>query len=85
MLTRSIYALRRSGIPLSMPAHAVFLTEDSWERSRENHGRGGATARSRSRRVELFHSMSVKNGSSLAEHLHYAPFAANEVMTHQGP
>src|SRR5262249_57315136 len=40
------YALKRAGIPLSIPAHALFLTEETPER------RAGKEARDRVRRVD---------------------------------
>ncbi len=82
--TRVYFALKRAGIPLSMPAHAVFLTEESSERAaqkrREDH-----TRRLRAiERVEILKPLPQEDREVLAESLHYAPFAAGEVLTRQG-
>jgi small-conductance mechanosensitive channel/CRP-like cAMP-binding protein len=82
--TRIYFALRRANIPLSMPAHAVFLTEDSTERK---EGKTQAETGRRLRaidQVELFRGLSEEEHAHLADHLHHAPFAAGEVMTRQG-
>jgi small-conductance mechanosensitive channel/CRP-like cAMP-binding protein len=82
--TRLYFALKRAGIPLSMPAHAVFLTEDNPERKQEK------TREDRERRlralshVDLFESLSSQDRTKLAEGLRYAPFTAGEAMTRQG-
>jgi small-conductance mechanosensitive channel/CRP-like cAMP-binding protein len=82
--TRIYFALRRAEIPLSMPAHAVFLTEDSVER-RDLKTQAEIDRRLRAlERVELFAGLSPEEQTKLAEHLHYAPFAAGETMTRQG-
>jgi small-conductance mechanosensitive channel/CRP-like cAMP-binding protein len=82
--TRIYFALRRAEIPLSMPAHAVFMTEDSTER-RGLKGQAEAARRLRALdRVELFTALSPDERTQLAEHLHYAPFTAGETMTRQG-
>jgi small-conductance mechanosensitive channel/CRP-like cAMP-binding protein len=82
--TRIYFALRRANIPLSMPAQAVFLTQDSTERKEE---KSQAETRRRLQaidQVELFRGLSKKEHAHLAEHLHHAPFAQGEVMTRQG-
>lgn len=82
--TRVYFALRRADIPLSMPAHAVFLTEESLERKREK------LASERQQRLKalacigLFDSLPEEDRLRLAEGLRYAPFAAGEVITRQG-
>jgi small-conductance mechanosensitive channel/CRP-like cAMP-binding protein len=81
---RIYFALRRAGIPLSIPAHAVFLTEDSAERRQEKTRadlgrRLGALAK-----VELFSELSEAERLHLADHLRYSPFAPGETMTRQG-
>jgi CRP-like cAMP-binding protein len=82
--TRVYFALRRAGIPLSMPAHAVFLTEDSTAR-KQDKSRAESDRRLRALRgVELFANLSDDERAHLAEHLSYAPFAQGETMTRQG-
>jgi small-conductance mechanosensitive channel/CRP-like cAMP-binding protein len=82
--TRVYFALRRAGIPLSLPAHAVFLTEESVERREgktraEHERRIGAL-----RQVDLFTKLSEEELSEMADHLRYAPFAPKEMMTRKG-
>jgi small-conductance mechanosensitive channel/CRP-like cAMP-binding protein len=82
--TRLYFALRRAGVPLSMPAHAVFLTEDSTAR-KQDKSRAESDRRLRAlHTVELFADLSEDERAHLAEHLRYAPFAQGETMTRQG-
>lgn len=84
VLTRIFYALKRADIPLSMPAHSVFVTEESQER--KAHKR----AREQERRVEalanidLFRALSDEERGELARGLTHAPFARGEVLTRAG-
>jgi small-conductance mechanosensitive channel/CRP-like cAMP-binding protein len=82
--TRIFFALRRARIQLSMPAHAVFLTEDT-EARKTAKGRVDQERRLAAlSRVVLFSGLSKDEYEHLAEHLTYAPFAAGETMTRQG-
>jgi len=82
--TRIFFALKRCGVPLSMPAHAIFLTEENHERKAEK------TRIDMSRRVhaleavDLFDDLDDATRTRLAESLHYAPFTRGEAMTRQG-
>lgn len=82
--TRIWFALKRAGIPLSIPAHAIFMTEDNETRKAEK------TRADRDRRlralsqVDLFAPLSDAEREQLAEGLRYAPFTRGEVMTRQG-
>ncbi|HEX4352761.1 MAG TPA: mechanosensitive ion channel family protein, partial [Polyangiales bacterium] len=82
--TRIYYALRRADIPLSMPATAVFVTQDSPERQKsqldEDRGRR-AFALSR---IGLFRDLSDAERAELAAGLTYAPFGRGEVLTRAG-
>ena len=80
---RIFYALKRAGVPLSIPAHALFVTEE--HAHREHHqereiARRVATLSD----VELFHTMTPEELRKLAERLTVAPFATGESMTRQG-
>lgn len=82
--TRIYFALKRAGIPLSIPAHAVFLTEESSERrarkdEQEHRRRLDALAK-----VELFRTLSQEDREKLADSLRYAPFTKGEALTRQG-
>lgn len=82
--TRIYFALQRARIPLSMPAHAVFMTEDSSSRreqkARADHDRrlGALSA------VDLFKTLSHEEREHLADRLMYAPFTRGEIVTKQG-
>lgn len=82
--TRIFFALRRAKIPLSIPAHALFVTEDT-EARKVAKGRVDMERRLEAlSRVALFSKLSEDELRHLAEHLTYAPFAAGETMTRQG-
>ncbi len=82
--TRIYFALQRSGYPLSLPAHAVFLTKETSKRKTEK------TLGEKQKRVEmleripLFRKLAKDELEVLAESLRYAPFAPGEIMTRQG-
>jgi small-conductance mechanosensitive channel/CRP-like cAMP-binding protein len=82
--TRICVALRRARIPLAIPAHAVFLTEESEDRktakSRQEHVRRTEALR----KVELFASLTDADRDELAQGLRHAPFTRGEVLTRQG-
>jgi small-conductance mechanosensitive channel/CRP-like cAMP-binding protein len=80
--TRIYAALKRADIPLARPSSTVFFTPDDDPRERE--------ARHRERRraalkgLELFKPLTPDELETLVDHLSFAPFAAGEVVTHQG-
>lgn len=82
--TRIYFALRRAGIPLSIPAHAIFMTEDTAERKHEKSEAEVQRRLEALTRVHLFDMLSDEERQGLATHLRHAPFAAGEVMTRQG-
>jgi small-conductance mechanosensitive channel/CRP-like cAMP-binding protein len=82
--TRVFAALRRADIPLSIPAHAVFLTEESAERKVEKTQRELSRRRAALETVDLLRPLPEEDRRTLAEELHYAPFGAGEVLTRQG-
>lgn len=82
--TRVYYALRRAGIPLSIPAHSLFVTEEDQsrvdrKRMQEIDRRVAALTN-----VELFHSLTDEESRALAARLRVAPFVRGEAMTRQG-
>jgi small-conductance mechanosensitive channel/CRP-like cAMP-binding protein len=82
--TRIYFALRRASMPLSMPAHAVFLTEDSDER-KERKGRADHDKRvSALGHVPLFAKLAEDERNLLVDQMKPAPFVAGEVITRQG-
>jgi small-conductance mechanosensitive channel/CRP-like cAMP-binding protein len=82
--TRIYFALKRASIPLSMPAHAVFLTEESKEREANKAGEEQKRRLRALGRVEFFDQLSEVDRARLAAGLRDAPFASGEVMTRQG-
>jgi small-conductance mechanosensitive channel/CRP-like cAMP-binding protein len=82
--TRIYYALRRAGIALSMPAQAVFLTQESADRKRAKSREDEERRIDALRHVGIFAALAADEISLLAKHLNRAPFAPNEVMTRQG-
>lgn len=82
--TRIWYALRRAGIPMSIPAQAVFLTTESDAREErkaveERDQRQAALAS-----VDLFRALPEAVRDALAQQLVFAPFGAGEAVTHEG-
>jgi small-conductance mechanosensitive channel/CRP-like cAMP-binding protein len=82
--TRIYFALKRASIPLSIPAHAVFLTEESKEREELKAGKEQQRRMRALRKVEFFEQLAGADQARLAAGLRYAPFASGEVMTRQG-
>jgi CRP-like cAMP-binding protein len=82
--TRIYYALTRAGIPLAIPAHTVFMTEDSVERRERKRELDLGRRQSALARITLFADLSAQELHELAEALHYAPFAPGEVLTREG-
>jgi small-conductance mechanosensitive channel len=80
--TRIYTALRRAGIPLARPTQTLFLSRDEpeSERKKRHHERGLAALGG----VELFHSLTDEERTSLVEHLEQVPYAAGETVTRQG-
>jgi CRP-like cAMP-binding protein len=82
--SRLYFALRRAGIPLSIPAQALFVTEeDEGRRTRKQTEEVGRRAETLGR-VELFRTLTDEERRTLAEHLTVAPFVRGEAMTRQG-
>jgi small-conductance mechanosensitive channel len=82
--TRIYFALKRAGIPLSIPAHSLFLTRESEKRKVVKHEREIERILSALAGVELFHSLNEEELRMLAERVRPAPFAEGEAMTRQG-
>jgi len=82
--TRIYFALRRANIPLSIPAHALFMTAE--EQTREERKRV-ADIQERAnvlRTVELFQTLTDEEREQLAGRIRIAPFVRGEAMTKQG-
>ena len=82
--TRIYFALRRANIPLSIPAHTLFVTEEDRSR-RELKSAEEVTRRVEALKgVELFHALTEEERRALATRLRVAPFVRGEAMTRQG-
>jgi small-conductance mechanosensitive channel/CRP-like cAMP-binding protein len=81
---RIYFALRRAGIPLSIPAQSLFITEDDEHRRERKHGEELNRRVESLRRVELFHTLTEDERRALADRLIVAPFVRGEAMTRQG-
>ena len=77
-------ALERAAVPLALPAHAIFVTEDSHKR-RERKKAADHQRRVRAlEAVPIFAPLTDEEREFLADALVYAPFAKGEVLTRQG-
>ena len=73
--TRLYFALRRAGIPMSIPAAALFVTED--DHSRQERKLADEHARKLA-------ALGAEDRAWLADELELAPFTRDEQMTRQG-
>ena len=82
--TRIYFALRRANIPLSIPAHSLFLTEEDVSRAERKHAEDIEQRATALKNVELFKSLTEQERRALAARLRIAPFVRGEAMTRQG-
>ena len=82
--TRIYFALNRANIPLSIPAHSLFLTEEDESRAVRKHDEEIETRSAALKQVELFQSLTNDERRALAARLRIAPFVRGEAMTRQG-
>ena len=82
--TRIYFALRRANIPLSIPAQALFVTEEELSREERKKAQEIDKRARALKRVELFESLTDEELQQLASRIRIAPFARGEVMTKQG-
>lgn len=78
------YALRRAGIPLSIPASTVFLTPDTPERQQAKAAGEQARRMEALSSVDLFRGLPEPLRQELAGKLVFAPFARGEAITREG-
>ncbi len=81
---RIYFALKRAGIPLSLPAYSVFNTQDDTAHKSQHEQSEFGRRLEALRGVEIFHSLTEDELRKLAPRLNFAPFAAGEAMTRQG-
>jgi small-conductance mechanosensitive channel len=82
--TRIFFALARARIKLSMPAHAIFMTQDDEARGREKASEELERQLKALRQVDVLRSLEDQELHELANELRYAPFTRGEVLTRQG-
>jgi small-conductance mechanosensitive channel/CRP-like cAMP-binding protein len=82
--TRIYFALRRAGIPLSIPAHSLFVTEEDGSREERKSAAKIDERVKALKGVELFDALTDEERLSLAARLRVAPFVRGEAMTRQG-
>lgn len=78
------FALKRADIPLSMPAQALFVTEDSADRRQAKVTQDFSRRMSALAQVELFAKLTEEDRTQLALSMRYAPFTSGEIVTRQG-
>jgi len=81
---RIYFALRRANIPLSIPAHSLFLTEEDVSRAERKRAEDVEERTAALKNVELFKALTDEERRSLASRLRMAPFVRGEAMTRQG-
>ncbi|MEJ7727715.1 MAG: mechanosensitive ion channel family protein [Polyangiaceae bacterium] len=81
---RVFAALQRASIRLAVPATHIWMEQDSEERRERKAHRDVETRRQAVDHVELLRPLVGDERTSIAEHLRFTPFAAGEVITHEG-
>src|SRR5947208_2085350 len=72
--TRIYFALRRANIPLSIPAHSLFVTEEDRSRVERKRAEDMEERAAALKEVELFRTLTDEERRSLATRLRIAPF-----------
>ena len=78
------FALQRAGISLSIPAHAIFMTQETEERKASKATHEMTDKVSALRHVELFRNLPSDLLQHLAERLIHAPYVRGDLITRQG-
>jgi small-conductance mechanosensitive channel/CRP-like cAMP-binding protein len=81
---RIYFALQRAGIPLALPAHALFLTENSQKRRDRKQKQAHVTRLQRLHRVDVFAPLDDDEREQIADMLVRTPFSRGECITRQG-
>jgi CRP-like cAMP-binding protein len=81
---RVYFALQRAGIAMSIPATAVFLTQESSEREARKNSDEHARRLQALRSIDLFEDLDAADRDWLADEMRFAPFTRGEPMTRQG-
>lgn len=78
------FALERAGMRPALPAHAVFLTQETEDRAASKSQKQLARRRKVLEVLPIFAPLSEEEKEQLASSMKYAPFARGEVITQQG-
>ncbi len=78
------FALQRAEMPQAIPAHAIFVTEESADRQANKTRRQIQRRLNLFAKIDLFGVLSEDERVDLSAHLKYSPFARGDVMTKQG-
>jgi CRP-like cAMP-binding protein len=81
---RIFAALRRAKIPLALPGHAVFVSQDDPEHEARKESREMAQRLVALEQLELFRGLGEDERQDLARGMRFAPFGRGEVITRQG-
>jgi small-conductance mechanosensitive channel/CRP-like cAMP-binding protein len=84
MRTIIYFALKRAGIPLSIPAWKQFMVAETDAHEEVSHQRELQRRLAALTSVDLFRDLTNEERRTLAERLHFAPFTKGEVITRQG-
>ena len=84
MRTRIYFALKRAGVPLSIPAQSLFLTSQTRHREEQKLDEEMDHRVKALGGVELFDGLTDEERKEIARNLRQAPFRKGEIMTRQG-
>ncbi|HEY0720101.1 MAG TPA: mechanosensitive ion channel family protein [Gammaproteobacteria bacterium] len=77
-------ALKRAGIPLALPQQQLHFAQDNENLKAARRAREIAARMEWLDGIDLFHSLTVEERRTIAEHLVMTPFAKGDVITRQG-
>lgn len=77
-------ALERANIPLALPAHAIFMTEDNAKRRERKRQSDQARRLDILKNVPIFAPLAEAERAVLADAMIHSPYAKGEVITRQG-
>lgn len=81
---RIFTALRRAGIPLSIPAQSVFVTQETTKRRVRKQQQQVESRVAVLHKMELFHSLTDDELHQVARRMVAAPFVPGDIITRQG-
>ena len=82
--TRVYAALRRAGVPLSIPAQTIFVTKDSSSTRERKQSREAARRLEALSKIDLFKPLNDQERLLLSAELVNAPFVKGETLIRQG-